>query len=533
MKQKRFKTILPMMALLLVGCTADGGDGQQAPESDLVPVSISSTVMANGNGQTAANTRAASNLQTTQLAADEQFRVYFHSGIIDNTNTPLTNVVYTADGSGGTSSVSPKDPYFARTTSSATVSAYYGKSGGASGTAVGNTTTSFTVAADQTTDAAYQAADLMYAVATANKSYPAGLAALQFTHKMAKIVINANLEANITISAINIVSGYRTINIANPTTTDESTDAYLGALNTSQDAISGGAPLSMFSGTHSSGLLACAALLPPQTINAASSAAFLQVVTSTGTATFSVQNLVLASGSSYTFNIAVSAAAVGTTTQITNWVSDGSDILSNFGEETLGEKEDTAPSGVEAIDLGLSVKWANMNIGATSETDYGSYFLWGDPTDKSAATCSWATYKWNPSGDGTTMTKYNNTDGKTVLDLTDDMAYMNWGGKWRMPTYAEFVELLTLDKEWVADYHGTGVSGYTFTGNGNTIFLPAAGYRGSTSFSGQGSTGFYWSSRVGSSDLYRAWYFSFNSGTARMYGNNRSIGFSVREVQDK
>ena len=94
------------------------------------------------------------------------------------------------------------------------------------------------------------------------------------------------------------------------------------------------------------------------------------------------------------------------------------------------------------------IKWATMNVGATSETDAGLYFAWGDTQGYTASQVgtdkqfTWADYKFNPSGDGTTMTKYNATDGLVQLDLEDDAAHVIMGGNWRMPTEAELTILL-------------------------------------------------------------------------------------------
>ncbi|MDY4512770.1 MAG: hypothetical protein SPE10_04900, partial [Paludibacteraceae bacterium] len=109
----------------------------------------------------------------------------------------------------------------------------------------------------------------------------------------------------------------------------------------------------------------------------------------------------------------------------------------------------TAPAsdpanGHEYVDLGLSVKWATCNVGASKPEEYGNYYAWGETTTKS--TYNWSTYKWC-NGSKTTLTKYNTSssygtvDNKTVLELADDAARANWGGAWRMPTDAEWTEL--------------------------------------------------------------------------------------------
>jgi hypothetical protein len=146
----------------------------------------------------------------------------------------------------------------------------------------------------------------------------------------------------------------------------------------------------------------------------------------------------------------------------------------------------------EYVDLGLSVKWATFNVGATSPEDYGDYFAWGETEPKE--TYSWATYKWC-DGTSTNMTKYNATDGKTILEPTDDAAQVHRGGKWRMPTKAECQELIdSCTWEWTTS---NNINGYRVTGpNGNSIFLPAGGVRIGNASYAIGEFGYYWSSSL-------------------------------------
>ena len=145
---------------------------------------------------------------------------------------------------------------------------------------------------------------------------------------------------------------------------------------------------------------------------------------------------------------------------------------SGYGEAAVGfrvalrEKIDP-----EAIDLGLSVKWANFNVGAFHPTHCGDYFAWGETEPKEEY--SWATYKWCDGTDAN-ITKYNKTDGLTILESEDDAAQVHWGGNWRMPTKEELTELrLSCTWEWITI---NGITGNKVTGpNGNSIFLPAGG----------------------------------------------------------
>ena len=189
----------------------------------------------------------------------------------------------------------------------------------------------------------------------------------------------------------------------------------------------------------------------------------------------------------------------------------------------------------EYVDLGLSVKWATCNVGADSPEDYGDYFAWGEVEPKE--TYNWSTYKYC-NGTNKTLTKYcghssygNNgfTDGKTILDLEDDAATVNWGGAWRMPTDAELTELREKCKwTWTSQ---NDVNGYKVVGpNGNSIFLPAAGYKDGESLLITRSFGNYWSSSLypDYSDLAYSVY--FYSDVVVRYGSNRDHGRSVRPV---
>ena len=189
-------------------------------------------------------------------------------------------------------------------------------------------------------------------------------------------------------------------------------------------------------------------------------------------------------------------------------------------------------NGHEYVEMGDGLKWATMNVGASTPEAYGDYFAWGETTKK--ADYSWSTYFDNPSGDGTTFTKYA-TDKKTVLDLTDDAARQNWGGTWRMPTDAEWTALLNEDNfDWEWDDTRKGytvtskITGYT----DNSIFLPAAGYRYGASLSNAGSGGYYWSSSLYTSSSIIARRVYFNSSFVGRGSSYRYYGQSVRPVSE-
>ena len=187
--------------------------------------------------------------------------------------------------------------------------------------------------------------------------------------------------------------------------------------------------------------------------------------------------------------------------------------------------------------MGLSVKWASFNIGASKPEEYGDYFAWGETTAKS--TYNWTTYTLC-DGTRSTLTKYCTTssygtlDNKTVLDPEDDVAHVKLGGKWRMPTDAEWTELRNTENCTWAWTTLNGVNGYIVFSKktGNSIFLPAAGYRNDDDFDSAGSGGYYWSSSlvtVGPSD---ACYVYFTSGDVCGIDCYRCDGQSVRPVSE-
>ena len=184
------------------------------------------------------------------------------------------------------------------------------------------------------------------------------------------------------------------------------------------------------------------------------------------------------------------------------------------------------------------MKWAKCNVGAEKETDAGLYFAWGETTGYTASQVgtdkqfSWSDYKHGNSDSN--LTKYNQNDGKTVLESTDDAATQIMGEGWRMPTQSEFQELIeNTTRTWITNYNGTGVNGSKFTAsNGNSIFIPAAGGCDNGSVLSVGNSGNVWSSSLDTSNPGGAWGLYFNSGNCYMsyddYG--RCLGWSVRGV---
>ena len=229
----------------------------------------------------------------------------------------------------------------------------------------------------------------------------------------------------------------------------------------------------------------------------------------------------------------------------------------------------------EAVDLGLpsGLKWASFNLGASKPEEYGDYYAWAETQtyysslefeiidearaiweitwkDDKTAGYSWGSYQYCKYGNPTCLTKYSLSaefsfwdgegppDGKKVLDLTDDAAHVNLGGNWRIPTDAEWTELLTnCTWAWTSQ---NGVDGYSVTAtNGNGIFFPFAGYLGEDPWGVEVSySGHYWSSSL-NTDVAEAGYNRYalcvelylpsyvdRGGAARFYG------YSVRPVTE-
>ena len=183
-------------------------------------------------------------------------------------------------------------------------------------------------------------------------------------------------------------------------------------------------------------------------------------------------------------------------------------------------------NGHEYVDLGLpsGLKWATCNVGANSPEEYGYYFAWGETTTK--ADYRWSNYKY---GTRDNLTKYNGSDNKTTLDPEDDVATANWGGTWRMPTREEQDELREKCT-WVWTTQN-GVNGYKVTGpNGNSIFLPAAGYMDGGTLLSAGSYGNYWSSSLNTGNPGSAYYVFFRSDRVSRPSDVCVLGQSVRPV---
>ena len=246
------------------------------------------------------------------------------------------------------------------------------------------------------------------------------------------------------------------------------------------------------------------------------------------------------------YSCTVSATA-NSSYAFTNWTENGSVVSTNAsysftvnGNRTLvANFTYNGGSGHDYVDLGLpsGTKWATCNVGADSPEEYGDYYAWGELTSKSNYT--WGTYQYCQGTDHT-LTKYCNnasygyngfTDNLTTLVSSDDVATTEWGNEWCMPTKAQWEELLAnTTNVWTTQ---GGVNGRRLTAsNGNSIFLPASGFRYNTVLSGVGNSAAYRSSSLGNQRPDGAWYFGYDQSQSSMddYGARRD-GLVVRPVR--
>ena len=181
-------------------------------------------------------------------------------------------------------------------------------------------------------------------------------------------------------------------------------------------------------------------------------------------------------------------------------------------EKTVSE--DTH-NGYVYVDLGLSTKWAACNVGAESPEQYGDYYAWGEIATKSTYTED--TYV------------ADNNKNEDIKGTNFDVARAKWGGRWCMPTKADFEELVNKCRwEWTTQ---NGNSGYKVTGpNGNSIFLPVAGYRYGGSRKSAGMYGYYWSSTPCAEEDNAAYYLHIKGSNSCTNSVNRSFGHTIRPV---
>jgi hypothetical protein len=516
------KKILFAAAALTVLAACSNDDAVTEPTEGRVPVTLAYTTI------DATETRAAQNLNEGTFASGESVTVR-----ISNTGANAwTDYTFTTAAAGAMTAPNPA-PYYPAGTQNIDIAAYYPATAG----------TTFSVATDQTADASYKASDLMFASVT-NQAKQAEAVNLAFSHKMAKLCVNITAGSGVTsITSVSI------LNVKPAVSFNQATGAVGEA--------SGEATTIAMSNNG-------AALIPAQTIDGG----LLSIVTDKGTATYSVASKAFAAGQLYTLNITVNLRAVGTTTAITGWTSEGTVTVNPVLN---------APAGVVAVDMGNGLKWANMNIGARTETDCGDYFAWGATTPfyvthdaygneitgqwiDGKTAYDWANYPFMQSGqsDNLHITKYtaaclrksgiwyngstfkgDNGDGVehkdfASYDYADDAARQNWGVNWRTPTDAEWT-WLRENCTWTWTTQGgvngslvrSNVAGYT----DKTIFLPATGYRNNAGLYNAGY-GYYWSSSLYEYYSDKAMSVFLSSSTVGRESSSRCYGYSVRPVTE-
>lgn len=400
--------------------------------------------------------------------------------------------------------------------------------------------------------------DLVYAYATRTQgsllevnSEPVQLA---FEHLLSRVEItfkNSLSKGNITIADVQIIDATKSAelncadgSIANWTWIEENTGVYnFGATSAIAQGASALAENVQF-------------LFPAATrnYNISFSIAYESEVAETRTAIITDVNFVM--GKSYNITVAIEDKDIVTeqygisffVAEVKEW---GSNIEINAtlnGETDTPENPET-PEVVthEYVDLGLpsGLKWATCNVGAESPEEYGDYFAWGETETKEYYVGDthkyyYFYYDYEVDDGYYLVTKYCTdseygkdgfVDYNTILDPEDDAATVNWGGDWRMPTYEEVNELRN-QCTWIKTTQ-KDVNGYKVVGkNGNSIFLPAAGYVYGANKYDIGAYGYYWSSSINTEGGHAVYCMPFTFSGNITYDDrvSRESGRSVRPV---
>ena len=198
--------------------------------------------------------------------------------------------------------------------------------------------------------------------------------------------------------------------------------------------------------------------------------------------------------------------------------------------ENLNDRAEVTKLAYEAVDLGLSVKWATCNVGASAPEEYGYYLAWGETEPKSSY--SYSNYKYCKSNKY--LTKYctysgqGDVDNRTILDSRDDAASAVMGRSWRMPTTEEWTELknnCTFKKQNGGLLVTSKKEGYT----DRSIFLPSTGYKKGSGSSGVGSSAIYWSSEL----YYATSSYSPQKASAIAWSSSSSSPFFVDQNNER
>lgn len=218
--------------------------------------------------------------------------------------------------------------------------------------------------------------------------------------------------------------------------------------------------------------------------------------------------------------------------EITRFLASNVDSVSFVVPDSYPVDPANVVNNHEYVDLGLSVRWATCNIGANYPGETGDYFAWGEIEPK--VWYSWSTYKWS-NGNEQTLTKYcldenyGIVDNKITLEVSDDVARMEWGDRWRMPTQQEFKELLDFcTLRWIKF---NSMYGYEVTSNinGNKIFLPLTGYMIESELI-TAPFGYYWCSTLDVTDSDNAMQLGFTDTWLGVLSSTRMYGQPIRPV---
>ncbi len=383
----------------------------------------------------------------------------------------------------------------------------------------------FSVKADQSVEADFWASDFLWGK-TARVIPTTSAVPIKTKHSLSRILIDIKPNGFTADAWANATKSVKICDVKTSATIDLSTGIATAAGNNGEVT-----PL-VISQTNST--ISYKAMLIPQDVADNSK---LIVVTVDGVDYVYRKGYEFRANTQHKFSITVNKAEGSVDITIGEW---NMDYITNEGDANVEEEEvyDVA----DAVDLGLSVKWASWNMGASAPEEFGGYYAWGECEIK--YDYWWDTYKYYTQSRG--ITKYctsNNMgaviDDKTTLEPMDDVATVKWGEDWRMPTLEECVELVNNCTWEYTDVNG--VSGYTVTGpNGNSIFLPAAGFREYTDFCPQGQAqpnglyGFYWSKSLHPNySCQIASGISFDSATIQSSGwNRRTNGHTIRPVYE-
>lgn len=519
------KTALVVIAALMITACSR----MESPVQEGTPVALRYTSF------DIMGTKAAQDLNEGTFAEGETVKVR-----ISNTGAgSWTDYDFTTAAAGAMTAPDP-GPYYPTGSQNIDIVAYYPASAG----------TLFSVQADQTSDDAYKASDLMFASVT-DQAKQAEAVNLAFTHKLAKI--NVNITAG---AGIGSITGISILNVK-PTVSFDQVSGAVG--EASGEAIS----IAM----SDKG----AALIPAQTITGN----LLSVVTDKGTATYSVPDgKAFVAGQQYTLNILVKLRAIGTTRTITGWTGE-STVSVDFERPGL-------IAGHDYVEMGDGLKWSTCNMRAYVSREYDDYYAWGAllpnyrpgrdldwlrdivllPEWRSGMTgYDWASYPFMELGqsDAEHITKYiledRNEhavwyseyfefigDGKTSFadyDYADDAARQVWGSTWRIPTDEEWTALRNTDNYswvWTANYLDSGNNGYIVTRlngpcEGNSIFLPASGWVEDERLYKDGVGGCYWSSSLADRNA-GALCVQFESNYVTGGSRARCHGISIRPVSE-